>query len=68
MSIKVDVILEIDFTKGKNGALICAGDILGWLPPGGKVNKGHAEEIYKQWCESNFKTLSEYEVDLILDI
>lgn len=65
-TLTVRAVLEVDFTRGKHGAIVCAGDVLGWLPPGARVGRNEAEAIYRSYCTRKFRTLKQDECATIL--
>ena len=65
-TVTVKAVLEVDFDRGKHGAVVCAGDVLGWLPEGVQIGRNEAEAIYEAFCAHNFKTLSVGSVEAVL--
>lgn len=65
-TIEVKAVLEVDFARSKHGAVVCAGDVLGWLPPGVRIGRSEAEAIYHAYCTRKFRTLKQDECAAIL--
>jgi hypothetical protein len=67
-TLTVKAVLEVDFGRGKHGAIVCAGDVLGWLPPGVRVGRSEAEAIYHAYCRGKFRTLKQEECATLLSL